>query len=183
MTELNWSDEPPEERPLYRRLYRPYRDQRLRGVVVSRAVVGAWQHWCEGHVAPCVSPREECAGCRCRYRRQWRGYLEVLRTDPSELAVFELTPETARCFPRRFRGELDGVRGFAITVYRRGGQQRGAVLCDLADLPARVAQLPEPIDLRALVQAILAAPPKDQAQHLTYYDGGDDEVIPLPGAG
>lgn len=162
---------------------RPRADERLRGLILSPHVVGTWQHWIDDHTRACTDPREECAGCRCEYRRQWRGYLAVINRETTRVEIFELTADACRGHRGRLEGSPPGVRGFDCLVSRRGGSRRGAVQLELAHAPARVAELPAPPDVRAVVRAWLDAPFREITPPAPT-DGVDKEdVIPFPNVG
>lgn len=156
---------------------------RLYGLVISHRLVGSWQHWLGDHTVACIEPREECAGCRCRYRRQWRGYVACKTAGRYPVSIFEFTLDAALPWRKRLEGWPPGIHGHAITLTRREGQRRGMVMIDIAAVAAVPRALPPCPDVAAIVRAMLAAPPRDKRRTLPEPGDDNDELLPYPGVG
>jgi len=149
-------------------LLSPKKSERLRLIVLSDWLTGAWTHYdpdarrtrpCTGLDDPdgSVQDLEGCIGCLNGHWVRWKGYLACWSVQASKQVLAELTEASIGTCPYLVTPQ-EPLRGKYLTIYRQRFARNGRVIAELQEGPQGYP-LPPACDVQAALMRIWGVRP------------------------
>lgn len=134
MADLSRQDFPPKAGPKWW-IERVKTGQEQLFTVFSSTIFGVWTHWGLYGSSPCMSTPDQCAGCKAKLPRRWKGYLHTYDWHNKRQCFLEITPLVAEQIVEQL-GENVPFRGYRLKLKRGKGDKARIKVEVLAPLPS-----------------------------------------------